>query len=637
MGYFLWKSSITSKKGHLMISQKPKLKILIGHRGVGKTSLLHRLRNYFPTHHLDDLDHIIIQAHGSIENIFDQFGEEHFRNLEIQYFSHFFEKINFASEQTHWISVGAGAQLERIHRLLKLKLHEADYEFIWISRSTDSDGRIFLNRPLLNKSLRPTEDFLERKKERDSMYSQFAHWVYHLPEGFDQDSEIEKALFESTYHQIHGVVTILPEHFESISRWNCFLRRFLKNPEIIFELRNDYFQIDQMSKILSAVSADRILLSIRKNENLESLKLEKFWKIDWAMELGTPSVELDKISQEKLIYSFHENSVITEQHSLIHSPNCKVHLKVSPIIHSWEELEKWIQWQRTDPEFRSLHPRSRDGQWKWMRLINWNQQKLNFIKDFNGSALDQPSLLEVLQLPVKFQNFAAVIGSPVEHSRSPQEQNYFFHSLGRPFVSIKIDKNDFQKAISFLKEIGMDHVAVTSPLKELAFEVAILKTDEAQNLKSVNTLFWNSNEKQWQGHNTDLSGFDFQMHHLLQQLPIHPQIVVWGGGGTLAVIQKVLPHVILYSSTQGLPRDSKAPDKILNPSCVIWAAPNSDKNLWPPQEWQPQMVVDLNYKENSFGIEYAMKARCHYSSGLSMFKIQAEEQRKYWSRYHVSK
>ncbi|MNT55881.1 hypothetical protein D3C72_1931500 [compost metagenome] len=45
------------------------------------------------------------------------------------------------------------------------------------------------------------------------------------------------------------------------------------------------------------------------------------------------------------------------------------------------------------------------------------------------------------------------------------------------------------------------------------------------------------------------------------------------------------------------------------------------------------MVLDLNYKEDSMGREYAQICGANYTSGVVMFLAQAREQRIFWSQF----
>ena len=127
----------------------------------------------------------------------------------------------------------------------------------------------------------------------------------------------------------------------------------------------------------------------------------------------------------------------------------------------------------------------------------------------------------------------------------------------------------------------------------------------------------------WIGTNTDIDGFK----KLAETFKQRNDIVVWGGGGTLKVIEEILPQASFYSVRNQEPRfGSKASDK---PQVVIWAAnPSADLPL---MDWHPEIVVDLNYSEDSLAREYAFQVNAKYISGLVMFAEQAQKQREFWS------
>ena len=141
---------------------------LIGHRGVGKTELLERIRIYFPQFQYFDLDAVISKKMANpIYKIFETFGEGYFRSKEIELASELLNKKDVV------VSLGAGFHLENLPE---------DVTCIWIRRSTDSGGRIFLNRPALSSKLGPLEDYLARYEKRNKKYIAYADYIYDMPE-----------------------------------------------------------------------------------------------------------------------------------------------------------------------------------------------------------------------------------------------------------------------------------------------------------------------------------------------------------------------------------------------------------------------------------------------------------------------
>jgi shikimate 5-dehydrogenase len=185
-------------------------------------------------------------------------------------------------------------------------------------------------------------------------------------------------------------------------------------------------------------------------------------------------------------------------------------------------------------------------------------------------------------------------------------------------------------ALEFLRLLGLRWAAVTSPLKGVAFETSRCVDALSAEMNAVNTLKWNAPGAEWLGANTDIAGLKIAVD---EAKPLGP-VAVWGGGGTLAVIQKVIPDAQVFSSRTG---ENRLPDGVrageFNPQTVVWAVGRSRENegRFPPQSWRPRLVFDLNYADDSPGREYAFAQGCRYFSGLSMFKAQAAAQRSFWS------
>jgi shikimate 5-dehydrogenase len=251
--------------------------------------------------------------------------------------------------------------------------------------------------------------------------------------------------------------------------------------------------------------------------------------------------------------------------------------------------------------------------------VNYNLQnkKLNFIQGFQDFD-DQPSLYEYLKSKNKpKENFAAVIGDPVHHSWTPyiQGQNFPLNVLAIPMT-----ESEFKVAIPILEKWGAKALAVTSPLKMLAGQLC-------KSNQSLNSLVCKNN--QWTGISTDQDG----LRILIESVP-HIQdlnVAVWGGGGVLDSIQQVLPKAQFYSAQTQQNRNKTNETQV--PNVVIWSAPRKPGIQWPISDWPVQYVIDLNYMENSMGLEYAQRINANYISGAAMFLAQAEKQLKFWKEH----
>ncbi|MEZ4872972.1 MAG: shikimate kinase [Bdellovibrionales bacterium] len=143
---------------------------LVGARGSGKTTLLDQIAQLYPNIKTIDLDRYIEAEKGQpIANIFTCFGEPEFRRIEEECLKELSKKI---SEQVI-VAVGAG--------------YVGDipdgFTCVWIQRSTDLDGRIFLDRPRLDPDLNELEEYLHRYSKRRQVYKKQSNFQYELPEG----------------------------------------------------------------------------------------------------------------------------------------------------------------------------------------------------------------------------------------------------------------------------------------------------------------------------------------------------------------------------------------------------------------------------------------------------------------------
>ena len=154
------------------ISSKRPL-IILGHRGVGKTTFLERLKKYQPQLQIEDLDQRIVKERGkSIDEIFTQEGEETFRQIEGEELQAWWNESKGRSTPQA-IALGGGYLGALPEKALKL----------WLRRSTDHKGRVFFDRPRLNSEVDLLQEFLERIPERDRRYRRQCDFVHFLPEG----------------------------------------------------------------------------------------------------------------------------------------------------------------------------------------------------------------------------------------------------------------------------------------------------------------------------------------------------------------------------------------------------------------------------------------------------------------------
>ena len=563
-------------------------KVFIGHRGVGKTQLLKRHATYFPKiRHFDLDEEIEKQINCGLTEYFQQFGEAGFRKLEAQ----IFEKL-VCENSEYIVSLGAGFDVSGISNGI---------EIIFVSRVTDQDGRIFLNRPRLDVALSPLDEYKNRFNARNSGFLKYAGRIYHLPEGLDFENETEKTILTDRFLIRDAYYTL---SYQDLNRIDILVGNY-KN----IELRTDLLDRRTIEDLLVRFPDHNWLVSIRTSEKI-SYKNAKNTDVDFNCYL-----------EGCQILSSHADQIKIGINQLAVKQTQKLHLKLCPLVKNLDELSIGHEWQQQDPDNRSFLPRSINGKWLWYRQLAKYQQKFNFIRNF-ADIPDQPSLSEWLTLPdLKPEFWSAVLGQPVHFSRSPVEHQKYFSKRNSFFTKIELSSEEFENKLKFLIQLGLKYAAVTSPLKECAFKISHFKTQIAEELKSANTLF--IDDQKVHSHNTDVAGFK----ELVKNFRATDKVAIWGGGGTLKMMKSVLPEATLYSSQSGRMRDETMPQ----PSSfdyLIWAAPGSTQ---PQDILEIKAVIDLNYTENSTGLEFAARRKISYTSGIEMFKLQALKQQEFWS------
>ena len=593
--------------------------LIVGHRGTGKTSLLFALKEEGIQGQFIDLDTYIEQEEKmKIAEIFKKRGEAVFRQLEISYLNSLVNKYRGSATGT-FIALGAG---------FVGPLPEGTHT-IWLRRSSDKMGRIFLDRPRLLKIQSSIEEYHHFFEKREKRYAKWADEIIERPEGLKSSLCLGEKLFwglESP--MVGGVLILMPEFLQSELAANQYLKKRLNWKGVMFELREDLLSRDQIQWVCRMIPYQRRLVSVRKSRQANWARLmAKAW--DWALELGLPP----EGGEPPPILSQHNRRgqslcVVLDQLSEVGKKWPFATLKLAVEINSFEELKEGHQWWLVDPHRRVFLPRSSTGRWSWYRQLMGQKMNLAFWREGPGSAADQPTLSEWLAIPDGWEKFAAVLGDPISHSWTPVEQGAYFAQRKMPVVAIQMGTEELsEKTLEFLSELGLAAAAITSPLKVKAKSVAFERDQLVKELGSANTLVLRE-EGKWAAYNTDREG----LKALLEKVPTEAEVAVWGGGGTRGVLQKLLPAARFYSARKGELLDG-SDDLDFRPSILIWAVGRSHQptSKWPNREWAPQLVIDLNYTSDSPGREYAEKCGAQYKTGEQMFKAQAEVQQQIWN------
>ena len=125
----------------------------------------------------------------------------------------------------------------------------------------------------------------------------------------------------------------------------------------------------------------------------------------------------------------------------------------------------------------------------------------------------------------------AVVGDPVEHSRSPEIFSAFFSSSNRSgkYEAIRVEAGDGARVFEELRAQGYHGLNVTTPLKEEAFARSETLDDVARAAESVNVLILGD---KIEGYNTDGAGALGALAAARMGNLMNKRILVLGAGPT---------------------------------------------------------------------------------------------------------
>ena len=579
--------------------------ILFGHRGIGKSSLLKRVKSYVPG--LSDENSICVDTQieertgQSIKELFIKEGEAYFREQEKQILQNLALRLH--SEEQAVLAVGAGFEGE---------IPEG-WKVLWVQRAVDPKDFIFTDRPPL-----AVDDTLglplEKFKEREEKYACLADLELEVLEHRSASCPYEERYFQSLFS---GKI-LEPEDFFYMTLPSYFMKdlefhgkRFsLMN----LELRDDRLTFKEMERVLSEWGGQKMISfrDLKKREFTKELVAKDIlwdWPVEWGeCHFGNPRV-----------HSLHEREASLKK-TFERFKGLDGILKLAIPIHNFSELRQGYEWFMEDRENRVFLPCSENGRWQWFRQMTASQMPFSFLREGKGSSPDQPTLLQSLRFNPSCKEWGAILGAPVNHSLTPWFQEKVFGNS----LAVEIKLEEWVEAIPLLRNLGLRRAAVTSPLKGKAFKIVDNQKDWA-HLGAVNTLYFY--EDKCLGSNTDHFGF----MRLIEKIGTQ-KVAVWGGGGVLSAIQKALPEASFHSSRSGELKEGT----FFSPNVIIWAVgagPFSEKGQWPPEDWRPKEVIDLNYSDNSPGVVCADRYGCQYTSGLGMFLAQGEAQQEFWKKH----
>lgn len=152
---------------------------------------------------------------------------------------------------------------------------------------------------------------------------------------------------------------------------------------------------------------------------------------------------------------------------------------------------------------------------------------------------------------------AAVIGSPIAHSRSPALHGYWLKRYGIKgfYIPMDVAQADLATVLRTLPKMGFVGANVTIPHKEAILQIVDVISDRAALIGAANTLIFRKDGK-IQADNTDGAGFIANLRqHAPHWVPSSGPAAVFGAGGAAraviaALIEVGVPEIRLANRTR---------------------------------------------------------------------------------------
>jgi len=136
----------------------------------------------------------------------------------------------------------------------------------------------------------------------------------------------------------------------------------------------------------------------------------------------------------------------------------------------------------------------------------------------------------------------AVIGNPIEHSKSPQIHHMFAQQAGEEirYEALLSPVDEFKETVEAFRKGGGMGLNVTVPFKRDAFELADELSDYAKHAGAVNTLVFRQDGSIY-GTNTDGIGIVRDLVENHESLITGKRVLILGAGGAVrGVLQPLL-------------------------------------------------------------------------------------------------
>lgn len=215
-----------------------------------------------------------------------------------------------------------------------------------------------------------------------------------------------------------------------------------------------------------------------------------------------------------------------------------------------------------------------------------------------------------------------VTGFPLMYTRSPELHNLAYAVKDKDALMIPFRTESAEKALSFMKALGLRGMAVTIPLKQSIMPLLDRISPEAAGIGAVNTVSLEGGL--YVGYNTDAEGFSAAITRFMEKTDFSSmKVAVLGAGGASKAIVYALRRLGAEVEVfHRRPLDAGF-DLIVNATPVD-----------PVPEYTfsgSEALYDLRYSpETTPLMERAAAAGCKTENGFSMLVSQAAAQRRIW-------
>jgi shikimate dehydrogenase len=154
----------------------------------------------------------------------------------------------------------------------------------------------------------------------------------------------------------------------------------------------------------------------------------------------------------------------------------------------------------------------------------------------------------------------AVLGDPIDHSRSPAIHNAAMRHLGIEgrYEARRAGSAELSQAVAELRSGSLQGINVTMPLKEEAARLADILSAEASKSGSVNTL--RHRDGSVEGHSTDVIASRLAVSD--DRFEASAPIFILGSGGVAAAVLVGAAGRVVFLSARNLERAASLADRV---------------------------------------------------------------------------